>query len=124
MNYFAIKHIHVTFAVLSILFFVVRAYWSVSESSLLQARPVKILPHIIDTVLLVAGITLAAMIGPSQPWILAKVVALILYIGVGSVAIKRGKTPRSRLIATFISIAIFMYIVGAAMRHSPMSWLA
>lgn len=124
MNYFAIKHIHVTFAVLSILFFVIRAYWSISGSALLQVRVVKILPHVIDTVLLVAGVILAAMIGPSQPWILAKIIALILYIGVGTFAIKRGKTPRSRLIATLISIAIFMYIVGAAFRHSPMSWLA
>lgn len=124
MNYFAIKHLHVTSAVLSILFFVVRAYWSVSGSALLQARFVKIAPHIIDTVLLVCGIILAAMIGVSQPWILAKIIALLLYIGVGTFAIKRGKTPRSRTIAALIAVAIFLYIVGVALRHDPMSWLA
>ena len=124
MNYFAIKHLHVTSAVLSILFFIVRAYWSVSGSALLQHRVVKILPHIIDTILLVCGIILASMIGASQPWILAKVVALVFYIGVGNYAIKRGKTPRSRAIAALIAVAIFAYIVGVALRHSPMSWLA
>ncbi len=124
MNYFAIKHLHVTAAVLSILFFVIRAVWSVSGSALLQARVVKILPHIIDTVLLVCGIILAMMIGPDQPWILAKIVALVLYIGVGTFAIKRGKTPRSRAIAAVIAVAIFFYIVGVALRHNPMSWLA
>lgn len=124
MNYFAIKHIHVTSAVLSILFFLVRAYWSVSGSALLQGRIVRILPHIIDTVLLVCGVILAAMIGPSQPWILAKIVALILYIGVGTMAIKRGKTPRSRVIAALIATAIYLYIVGVAIHHNPMSWLA
>lgn len=124
MNYFAIKHIHVTSAVLSILFFLMRAYWSVSGSALLQGRIVRILPHIIDTVLLVCGVILAAMIGPSQPWILAKIVALILYIGVGTMAIKRGKTPRSRVIAALIATAIYLYIVGVAIHHNPMSWLA
>lgn len=124
MNYFAFKHIHVTAAVLSILFFVIRAYWSVTGSALLQARVVKILPHIIDTILLVFGIILAAMVGPSQPWILAKIVALIFYIGVGTIAIKRGKTPRSRAIAAVISILIFLYIVGVAIHLNPMSWLA
>ena len=124
MNYFAIKHLHVTSAVLSILFFIVRAYWSVSGSALLQHRVVKILPHIIDTILLVCGVILASMIGVSQPWILAKIVALVFYIGVGSYAIKRGKTPRSRAIAALIAVAIFAYIVGVALRHSPMSWLA
>jgi uncharacterized membrane protein SirB2 len=113
-----------TAAVLSIIFFVIRAYWSVTSSPRLQARLVKILPHIIDTVLLVAGVILAAMIGPEQPWILAKIVALILYIGVGTVAIKRGKTAGTRAIAALIAIAIFAYIVGVAIKHDPMSWLA
>ncbi|HLU14761.1 MAG TPA: SirB2 family protein [Burkholderiaceae bacterium] len=124
MNYFAIKHIHVTAAVLSIVFFVVRAYWSVSGSAMLQKRVVRIAPHIIDTILLVAGVTLAAMIGAHQPWILAKIVALILYIGVGTIAIKRGKTPKSRAIAAVISVAIFLYIVGVAIHHHPLSWIA
>lgn len=124
MNYFAFKHIHMTSAVLSILFFVIRAYWSVSGSAMLQKRVVKIVPHIIDTILLVFGVILASMIGAAQPWILAKIVALILYIGVGTIAIKRGKTPKTRAIAAVVAVIIFMYIVGVAIRHNPMSWLA
>lgn len=124
MNYFFIKHLHMTAAGLSILLFVIRAYWSVTSSSRLQWRPVKILPHVIDTILLVAGVILAAMIGPEQPWILAKIVALIFYIGVGTIAIKRGKTATSRGIAAVIAIAIFFYIVGVAIHHDPMSWLS
>ncbi|SRR5699024_2880641 len=124
MNYFLIKHIHVTSAVLSILFFLIRAVWSVTENALLQNKVVKILPHIIDTVLLVCGVILAAMIGPSQPWILAKIIALVFYIGVGTIAIKRGKTPTSRAVAAIIATLIFFYIVGVALAHNPMSWLS
>lgn len=124
MNYFLIKHIHMTAAGLSILLFIIRAYWSVTESDALQKRWVKTLPHVIDTVLLTAGIILAAMIGPEQPWILAKIVLLLVYIGVGTVAIKRGKTPRQRAIAALVAIAIFAYIVGIAVRHNPLSWFA
>ncbi|HWL30237.1 MAG TPA: SirB2 family protein [Burkholderiaceae bacterium] len=124
MNYFAIKHLHTTAAGLSILFFIVRAYWSVTSSPRLQARVVRIAPHIIDTALLVFGVMLAIMIGPAQPWILAKIIALVLYIGVGTIAIKRGKTARTRGIAALVAIAIFAYIVGVAIRHDPMSWLA
>ncbi|MBF6615235.1 SirB2 family protein [Pollutimonas thiosulfatoxidans] len=124
MNYFAIKHLHITAAVLSILLFAIRAYWSVTGSSKLQLRLFRILPHVVDTVLLVAGVMLAMMIGPEQPWILAKIVAVILYIGVGMVAIKRGKTPAARGVAALIAIAIFFYIVGVALQHNPMSWLS
>lgn len=124
MNYYLIKHIHMTAAGLSLLLFVVRAYWSVTESALLQKKIVKILPHVIDTVLLTAGIILAAMIGPEQPWILAKIVLLLLYIGVGTIAIKRGRTPLQRAIAAVAAVALFIYIVGVAISHNPLSWFA
>lgn len=122
MNYLAIKHLHMTAAGLSILFFVIRAYWSVTGSTILQHRLVKTLPHVIDTVLLLAGITLAAMMGANQPWILIKIVALIAYIGVGTIAIKRGKTPKTRAIAALVAVLIFAYIVGVAITKHPLSW--
>jgi uncharacterized membrane protein SirB2 len=101
-----------------------RAYWSVTNSGKLQLRIIKITPHVVDTILLVCGVALAVMLGSLQPWISAKIIALVLYIGVGTVAIKRGRTPRSRGVAALIAIAIFFYIVGVALAHDPMSWLA
>jgi len=124
MNYLLIKHLHVTAAALSILFFIVRAYWSVSESAMLQKKVVKIAPHVIDTVLLAAAIMLSVLLGPAaaQPWVLTKIVLLIAYIGVGTIAIKRGRTPRSRAIAAVVAVLIFIYIVGVAIKHHPASW--
>ena len=122
--YFPIKHLHVTAVSLSIILFVIRAYWSVTGSTLLQTRLVRILPHVIDTVLLTCGVILAAMIGPNQPWILTKIVLLIAYIGVGTIAIKRGRTTRGRLTAAVIAIAIFAYIVGVAITKDSGSWFS
>lgn len=124
MNYLLIKHLHVTAAGLSILFFIVRAYWSVSENALLQKKAVKIIPHVIDTVLLTCAILLSILLGSAaaQPWVLTKIVLLIAYIGVGTIAIRRGRTPRSRAVAAVIAVAIFAYIVGVAIRHHPASW--
>lgn len=125
MNYyFPIKHLHVTAVTLSIILFVIRAYWSVTGSARLQHRLIRILPHVIDTVLLTCGVILAAMIGPEQPWILVKIVLLVAYIGVGTFAIKRGRTPRTRLIAAVCASAIFAYIVGVAFSKNPASWFA
>lgn len=123
MTYLAIKHLHVTAAVVSILLFILRAYWSVAGSALLQTRFARIVPHVIDTVLLFAGFYLASVIGANQPWILVKIVGLILYIGVGTIAIKRGKTPRTRAIAAIVAVLIFLYIVGVALTKSAASWL-
>lgn len=124
MFYIALKHLHTTAAALSLLFFIVRAYWSVIESPTLRKKVVRIAPHVIDTILLVCGLAMAYTIGFNQGWIWAKLVALVLYIGVGTVAIKRGKTPASRAIAAVIAIAVFVYIVGVALQRNAWSWLA
>jgi len=124
MNYLLVKHLHVSAATLSIIFFVVRAWWSVTNSARLQWRAVKVLPHIVDTVLLVCGVILTVMLGGLRPWIVAKLIALVLYIVVGTVAIKRGKTAFTRGVAALVAIAIFFYIVGVALAHNPMSWLS
>lgn len=123
MSYIALKHLHITAAALSLLLFIIRAYWSVTGSAALQKKLIRMSPHVIDTILLICGLAMAWTIGFNQSWIWAKPVALVMYIGVGTVAIKRGKTPASRLIAALIAVVIFSYIVGVALQRSPWSWL-
>ncbi|MGG4775128.1 regulator SirB [Alcaligenaceae bacterium 429] len=122
--YLALKHTHVTAAVLSICFFIIRAWWSVSGSALLQKKFVRIAPHVIDTVLLACGLGMAGMLGAAAaaPWLYTKIVLLVAYIIVGTYAIKRGRTPQTRAIAAVIAVLIFMYIVGVALYRSPASW--
>ncbi|WP_043531403.1 SirB2 family protein [Litchfieldella xinjiangensis] len=126
-HYFLIKHLHMTFAGLSIVFFIVRAWWSVRESPHLQRRWVRIAPHIIDTGLLGLGIALMIMLSfwPHQhPWLAAKLLGLVLYILLGTIAIKRGRSPAGRAVAAILAVLVFVYIIGAAIRHHPLSWLA
>lgn len=124
-SYLLIKQLHMLAAGLSIALFMLRAWWSVHESSQLERRWVRVLPHVIDSVLLIAGVTLMILLKvwpTQQPWLAAKLVGLVAYIGVGTIAIKRGRTPLTRGIAALIAIAIFAYIVGAAITHDPLSW--
>lgn len=127
MDYFLIKNIHMTAAGLSLGLFGLRAWWSVRASPQLQRRWVKVLPHLIDTVLLAAGVILMIMLRAwptQQPWLAAKLIALVAYIVIGTLAIKRGRTSTIRAAASLAAIAIFLYIVGVAMNHNPLSWLA
>ncbi|WP_136065978.1 SirB2 family protein [Modicisalibacter radicis] len=127
MDYFLIKHIHMTAAGLSLALFILRAWWSVRQSPQLRRRWVKVLPHLIDTVLLAAGVALMIMLRAwptQQPWLAAKLIGLVAYIVVGTLAIKRGRTATIRAVASLVAIVIFLYIVGAAMNHHPLSWLA
>ena len=117
MDYLAIKHLHMGCAGLSIAMFLLRGTWMLQGSSMLQRRWVKIVPHLVDTVLLGSAITLAVISQQypfAQPWLGAKVVALVLYIVLGAIALKRGRTLRIRAIAFAAAIATFAYIVMVA----------
>jgi uncharacterized membrane protein SirB2 len=125
--YLIIKNIHITFATLTIIGFLLRAYWQMSGSNLYQNRATKIVPHAIDAVFLATGISLITMLdmNPLQhPWLLAKFAAILAYVGLGMVAFRFGRTPRIRLLAFIGALMAFAFVVGAALIKSPLSWLA
>src|SRR5690554_6112484 len=125
-HYFLIKHLHMTTAIVSIAFFIVRAWWSVRENALLQRRWVRILPHIIDTLLLVLGVVLAIALSMSphqHPWLAAKLLGLVVYILLGTVAIKRGRTPLTRGLTAVVAVAVFVYVYGTATTKNPLFFL-
>lgn len=122
-TWLAIKLAHITFALVSISFFMVRAIWSIFESPLLQKTWVKILPHIVDTLLLASALYLVVVGGQypfQQHWLTAKLLALIAYILLGTMAIKRGKTPLQRGVFALLAIAVFGYMLAVAFYRSPL----
>jgi len=105
----------------------VRGIWSLNDSSQLQRRWNKVVPHLVDTALLASAITLAVMLGLSPlstPWLFAKIIALMFYIGLGTIAIKRGKTHQEKLIAWISAQLVFFYIVATAVTHNPLPWFS
>jgi len=127
MMYFTLKMIHISAAILTISGFALRGFWMLIDSPNLERRVVRIAPHIIDTVFLLSGIGLIWTLKLpvlNQPWLLTKFVALIVYILLGTIALKRGKTRRARLMTFVLALVTFAYIAGVAMSKSLGSWLA
>ena len=120
-----LKSVHITCVALSYSLFFLRGVWMLRDSPALRQRWVKIAPHTVDSVLLASAIALAWQLGISpltNPWLAAKIVALLLYIVIGTFALKRGKTKRVRFVAWLTAQAVFLYIVSVAMTHNPMPW--
>lgn len=115
-------HIHVSAVVVSIFLFVLRSVWMLSAPHWLDQRWVRVVPHVVDTALLASAITLAVIIRQYpfvQAWLTAKVLALVVYIVAGSIALKRGRTLSVRIIALVIAVLTVSYIVWVARAHSP-----
>ena len=113
--YYFIKIIHVSCAVLSFSGFILRGYWMLQESEWLQHKISRVLPHLIDTVLLVSAIALVIM-SRQYPtlvnWVSIKIGLLLLYIVLGSFTLKRGRTRQIRIAclvgALLTIVAIFV----------------
>lgn len=126
MTYTDIRLLHITSAGISICLFLLRGVLQFSGVDWRQWRWLRIVPHVNDTVLLGAAIALVLVSHQyplAQGWLTAKVLALLLYIGLGSIAFRRAG-PRSQQAAAFIAALLTVaYIVAVAINRSPMAGL-
>lgn len=97
--YLFTKHLHLTAVVISIVLFIIRYIWLLRGSPMLHKKWVKILPHVVDTVLLASAFALCYILAlnPLQhDWLWQKIIAVVLYIFLGFWVLKKAQTPAAR----------------------------
>ena len=120
--YLVAKSIHVGCVVISVAGFGLRGLLMLAGSPWLQARFVRIAPHVIDTLLLASALWLAWLLGQYpfvQAWLTAKVLGLLAYIGFGTVALRRGRTRTLRIGALLCALISAAYVVAVALTRDP-----
>lgn len=126
MDYFTLKYVHIVSVALSYSLFLLRGIWMFRASVMLRQRWVKALPHVNDTVLLTSAIALAVLINRNpveEPWLAAKISGLIVYIGLGMMAFRFGRTRQVRLVSWVLAQVVFLYIVLVALTKHPVMGL-
>lgn len=124
--YAALKLVHVSAVVLSGVGFVIRYGVSVTRRVPTGAL-VRVAPHVVDTVLLGSALALAWVGGFNPlrvPWLEAKLAGLAIYIVLGTIALRRGRTRRTRAAAFAAALIAYAYIVTVALTKSPLGPLA
>jgi len=125
MSYLAIKHLHITAVVLSLSFFLFRSWCMLQRPRMLNKRWLRLTADSIDTVLLISAGTLAYQLQQYpfvDSWLTAKVLGLLLYIVLGSIALRRGRTRLVRISALIGALCCATYIVLVALSHHPQPW--
>ena len=126
MEYLTLKAMHVGCAALSITGFAARGVLMLRDSPLLGARWLRIAPHVVDTALLGSALGLAWMSGQypfAQSWLTAKIAALIVYIALGSIALRYGSSKAIRATAYVLALAAAGYLVAVALTRDPFAAL-
>ncbi len=125
-SYVALLGAPMLLAVSSPLLFSLRAWRSIR--GLEPARGwLRVTPHVVDSLLLLAGIALALIIRQYpflDAWLTAKLLALIAYIAAGHVAVRRARSVRGKLTAWLIALALVLYLFAVAIPRSPTAGLA
>jgi uncharacterized membrane protein SirB2 len=95
-------------------------------SSLLKSRAARILPHVVDTLLLASALAMAWLSGQypfAQSWLTAKLFGLLAYIGCGTIALKHGRTRPVRALFLLLALLAYAYIVSVALTRSPLPYV-
>jgi len=117
MMYFVVKYLHIIAVVFTAALFLLRGIWMMVDSPQLERRWVKVVPHVIDTLLLLSALVLIFMIHQYpfvNGWLTVKVLGLLVYIGLGMIALHYGKTKQIRVLAWLVAWVVFVYIVNVA----------
>jgi uncharacterized membrane protein SirB2 len=127
MSYVLLKQVHVSFALASIIGFVLRWNWRMSGSHLSQMRLTKTVPHVIDTLFLTTGVALAFSINQYplvHPWLTAKITGLLVYIVLGMFAMSGKLSKPWRVTAFLAAISTYAWILTVARFKSPWGFLS
>ena len=111
------KHFHMLLAVLSISLFTVRFFWLLKESDMLSKKWVKITPHVIDTLLLAIGVTMAVKlaINPLEyMWLGEKIIAIFAYIFTGYYTLKLARNRMMQIMGYLGALGWFVLIFRIA----------
>lgn len=121
--YLFVKHLHLTVVAISVSLFVLRFIWHLTGSPLLQKKWVKVVPHVVDTVLLASALTLCVLISQYpfvHSWLTEKVMGVVLYILMGFFTLKWARNNAMRCIGFVGALSWLLFTAKVAVFKQPL----
>lgn len=118
-----IRLVHISSVIASGSLFALRGALTLAGSRLPMHAAVRYLSYGIDTVLLTAALMLLSVLGLdplATPWLATKLALLVAYVVLGSLALKRARTPRGRALAFTLAVLVFLAMTAIARTHHPL----
>lgn len=124
--YILLINLHIVTVITSIFLFVLRFYWKLTGSAMLSQRWVRVVPHTVDTLLLVSGVALIFVthfypLSPQGRWLTEKLFGVIIYIALGFVALsKKPRRQTTSWTAFILALGCLALIVKLALTQIPL----
>jgi uncharacterized membrane protein SirB2 len=125
--YAQIRWVHIACIIASGSLFLLRGSLVLAgKQRIAMLAPLRFLSYGIDTLLLSAALMLLTILPHAMfanGWLTVKLVLVVVYIVLGSVALKLGRTASARTIAFVAALTVYLGIIAIARTHDPMGWL-
>lgn len=125
--YSQIKWVHVAAVLASGALFLLRGLLvQLKRENWAMAAPLRYFSYSIDSVLLTAALMLLTILPHAMyanGWLTVKLLLLVIYVVLGSFALKRGRTPRARLVSYILALLTYAFMLTVARAHHPLGWL-
>jgi uncharacterized membrane protein SirB2 len=121
-----IRAVHIGAVVASGTLFALRGAGVLAGANWPRATPLRWLSYGIDTVLLTAALMLLSILPAvvfANHWLSVKLVLLVVYVVLGSLALKRARGGRARAVCFVAALAVYVVMLGIARTHQPLGWL-
>lgn len=116
--FLVLKTLHISTVALSICFFLIRVYWLVKQPNILTKKSIKILPHLIDSTLIISAFSMLYIadisISKDNPWVIAKLIAVSIYIAIGLYIFRIANKHIRIYYALCIAVLVYLYIIQTA----------
>lgn len=112
-----LKHLHMTVAFISVALFTLRFVWTLVQSNQLSKKWVKVVPHIVDTLLLSLGVVMMVKLALNpmeQMWLAEKLIAVVAYIFTGYYTLKLARNRTMQIVGFLGALGWVMLIVRLA----------
>jgi uncharacterized membrane protein SirB2 len=119
--------LHISLVTLSVGLFTVRGLGVLAGHSWPMQAPARNLAPVIDSLLLLAGGSLwwLRQLNPTQDhWLLVKLVLLVVYIVLGTLALKRAPTPATKVACLVAALAVVGFMASIALARHPQGLFA
>lgn len=126
--YAQIKWVHIAAVLASGSLFLLRGLLvQAGRPTFAMAAPVRYLSYSIDTTLLTAALMLVTILPGAMfanGWLTTKLILIVAYVVLGTVALKRGRTPRVRTVCYVLALLVFGFVLSIARTHQPLGALS
>lgn len=125
--YLALRHLHITLAVVSVTIFALRGGLMLTSPVRANSAWLRYPSYAVDTSLLTTALILVSIIHQypfAHGWLTMKVALVVLYIVLGSVALKHGRTLRIRIVAFAAALLTVGFLVTVARAHHALGIFA